>query len=303
MPFISWPTCANIWMPYKKRRCSDYRTSCLQPQLFRSTWKQLLHRLFVFLPYLGKINKKPHKQDLVKLNEKSYFPHASAPGAKKEKASLFSMSQAKCACVSKCNQVSKLVCLECLFQSRCPLPLITSLFLYLYIPPFSFGLLLWPALPRVPSRCAHTQAGKTGRPHSKRARVCEGKTRLRYSGSVPLHTGCSYRGLFPGGSSPRVCSKSCPPFPTPPHTHTQHTHLRCCCCCGAGRDSPRCPGLIMCAGTALRWLNLLTYLLQWRPRGRRSGALKNGASPSGGHKAAVLFMNLFFYDILATIKW
>lgn len=55
------------------------------PQLFTLNLF-IARRIFFFYPL--------HKQDPKVLNEKSYFPYAPLSGAKKEKASHFSMSQA-----------------------------------------------------------------------------------------------------------------------------------------------------------------------------------------------------------------
>lgn len=124
--------------------CS-YQT--IAPFVSHRIWNHLLRKGFFFSFFLlSKKNKTRCTNRILQYftkKKKSYFPYASVPGAKKEKASLFSMSQAKCACVLNCNQVSKLGCLECLFQSRCP-PL-HHLFLFIhtyflsFFPPFGFG--------------------------------------------------------------------------------------------------------------------------------------------------------------------
>ena len=111
------------WMePVNKNLCTvNIRLMCLCP-LFPShffTLDSFVSSRIFFLFF-----NPLRKQDPKALSEKSYFPYATLSGAKREKASLFSMSQASMFFLGRtnCNEVSKVSCLECLFQSRCPGP-------------------------------------------------------------------------------------------------------------------------------------------------------------------------------------
>lgn len=104
-------------------------------------------------------------------------------GARKEKASLFSMSKASVFWDERNATKSAKFSVWSVF-SKAGVPVSAPL----------TGLwLIWPRLPWVPS--VRTQAGKTGR-DIKETRVWKRKTRMRCRGNVLVNTGCSYRGPF-----------------------------------------------------------------------------------------------------------
>lgn len=123
------------------------------------------------------------KQDPKVLREKSYFPYSPLLGARKEKARLFSMSQASVFSDERIATKSANFNVWSVF-SKAGVPV---------LPPLTGLWLIWPRLPWVPS--VRTQAGKTGR-DIKETRVWKRKTRMRCRGNMLVNTGCSYRGPF-----------------------------------------------------------------------------------------------------------
>lgn len=142
-----------------------------------------------------------HKQEPGVLNENSYFPHAPQSGARKEKASLFSMSQAS---VFRANEMQRS---QQSFVSGVSFPKQVSR------PPCSphWPALIWPLGSPGCRRCAH-RLEKQGW-DIKETRVLKRKTRMRCRGNVLLHTGCSYRGPFQVDHP--VCLFQSPPTPYP----------------------------------------------------------------------------------------
>lgn len=136
-----------------------------------------------------------HKQEPGVLIENSYFPHAPQSGARKEKASLFSMSQAS---VFRANEMQRS---QQSFVSGVSFPKQVSR------PPWL--ALIWPLGSLGCRRCAH-RLEKQGR-DIKETRVLKRKTRMRCRGNVLLNTGCSYRGPFQVDHP--VCLFQSPPPP------------------------------------------------------------------------------------------
>lgn len=142
---------------------------------------------------------------------------------------------------TKCNEVSKVSCLECLFQSRCPGPLAPRTGLRW------FG-------PSAPQGAVGAHTGWKNKAGTLKKRVFW-KGRLGWGVE---ETCCFTPAALIAAHSRWIipCAYFNPPL-LPPPLLLLLFWVKC--------DSPRCPRLIMRSGTALWWLNLLTYLLELGP--------------------------------------
>lgn len=182
-----------------------------------------------------------HKQEPGVLNEKSYFPHAPQSGARKEKASLFSMSQAS---VFRANEMQRS---QQSFVSGVSFPKQVSR------PPAPRTGLRWFG-PSAPQGAVGAHTGWKNKAGTLKKRLfwkgrlgwgVEETCWLTPAALIAAHS----RWIIP-----------CAYFNPTPHPHPTHLLLFWVKC-----DSPRCPSLIMRTGSALWWLNLLTYLLELGP--------------------------------------
>lgn len=187
-------------------------------------------------------------------------------GAKKEKASLFSMPQAS---VFRTNELQR---------SQQSLVSGVSFPKQVSRPPAPLTGLCWFGLGSPGCRrCAHRLEKQAG---TLKKRVF-GKGRLGWG--VEETCWLTLAALIAAHSrwiSPCIYFKLTTPTPCPPI----HTHLFWVEC-----DSPRCPRLIMLSGIALWWLNLLTYLLELGSNAEGGGKWKQYFS-QGGDKAPLLLL-------------
>lgn len=201
-------------------------------------FRDLLFGLVSPPPFLKSLNK----QEPGALNEKSYFPHAPLSGARKEKASLFSMSQAS---VFRANELQRS---QQSFMSGVSFPKQVSR------PPRPphWPALIWPLGSPGYRRCAHTgwknKAGTLKKRVFWKGRLGWGVEETCWVTPAALIAAHS-RWIIP-------CAYFNPTHP-PPLPHRLLFWVKC--------DSPRCPRLIMRSGSALWWPHLLTYLLELGP--------------------------------------
>lgn len=202
--------------------------------------------------------KPLHKQEPGLVNEMSYFPHAAESGARKEKASLFSMSQASVFRANEMQLSQQSFASGVSFPKQVPRPPCSP----------HRPALMWPLGSPGCRRCER-RLEKQGR-DIKETRVLKRKTRMRCRGNVLLLSR-----PVPGGSS-RVLISIRP--------RRLLFWVQC--------DSPRCPRLIARSGCALWWLKLLTYLLELGPDAERGRHWKQYLSRRCFKPAFLLFISI-----------
>lgn len=253
-------------------------------------------------------NKTPlHKQDPAALyEEKKYIQFSICFCARCQKGkgeSVFHVASKACVCFKlQPSQQTWVSGVSFPKQVPCP-PSPLSFYTHIFSPPLPppFGL-------GSPGgrRGAHTVLEKQAG-HMKRKRVF---VKGRLGRGVEEACRGSYRGPFPGGSSPRVCFEtpaSRPPHPTPsslpqPPAPAPTSPLLLPLLRGRARLTPvpRADNALWHRAPMAEFIDI--FIAAEAARQEEGGAEKQRVSQRGGHKAAVLFMNLFFYDILTAIK-